>query len=181
EVYISVVKCLFLHVIYPTQDEIKESLKDYLNKKFPEFMVNLSANDFANRFYGMWCTQLLQKMKNLRGSALQNVRLAIWSVFGCERLPHLRSNASAEDIVRTAFTMAAAPTLTNHHCAFTLAVCNIILNPQSKNIVCSKSRIKHRMVHYLNDFDNSGPNQELANSIINNKLASSLHEAEQSM
>ncbi|CAG8771946.1 29020_t:CDS:2, partial [Racocetra persica] len=51
EVYISVVKCLFPHVIYPTQDEIKESLKDYLNKKFTEFMANLSANDFANRFH----------------------------------------------------------------------------------------------------------------------------------
>jgi hypothetical protein len=118
-------------------------------------------------------------MKNLRGSALQNVRSAIWSVFGRERLPRLRSNASAEDIVRwkqsqevydcycalyeqdnkgvfwvaiiarTAFSMAAAPTLTNHHCAFTLAVCDIILNPQSKNIVCSESRIKRRMVRYL--------------------------------
>ncbi|CAG8833048.1 232_t:CDS:2, partial [Racocetra persica] len=59
EVYISVVKCLFLCVIYPTQDEIKESLKDYLNEKFPEFMAipefmaNLSANDFANQFHGV--------------------------------------------------------------------------------------------------------------------------------
>ena len=118
-------------------------------------------------------------MKNLCGLVLQNVRSAIWSVFGHERLPCLRSNASAEDIVRwkqsqevydcycalygqddkgvfwvaiiarTAFSMAAAPTLTNHHCAFTLAVCDIILNPQSKNIVCSESRIKCRMVCYL--------------------------------
>ncbi|CAG8851954.1 27959_t:CDS:2, partial [Racocetra persica] len=32
EVYISVVKRLFPCVIYPTQDEIKESLKDYLNE-----------------------------------------------------------------------------------------------------------------------------------------------------
>ncbi|CAG8733774.1 19067_t:CDS:2, partial [Racocetra persica] len=51
KVYISIVKCLFPCVIYPTQDEIKESLKDYLNEKFSEFMVNLSANDFANWFY----------------------------------------------------------------------------------------------------------------------------------
>jgi hypothetical protein len=58
EVYISVVKRLFPRVIYPTQDEIKESLKDYLNEKFPEFMANLSANDFANRFHGVWCSQV---------------------------------------------------------------------------------------------------------------------------
>ncbi|CAG8829467.1 17468_t:CDS:2, partial [Racocetra persica] len=57
EVYISVVKHLFPRVIYPTQDEIKESLKDYLNEKFPEFVANLSANDFANRFHGVWCSQ----------------------------------------------------------------------------------------------------------------------------
>ncbi|CAG8816387.1 9120_t:CDS:1, partial [Racocetra persica] len=57
EVYISVVKCLFSHVIYPTQDKIKESLKDYLNKKFPKFMANLSTNDFANQFHGVWCSQ----------------------------------------------------------------------------------------------------------------------------
>ncbi|CAG8788767.1 25311_t:CDS:2, partial [Racocetra persica] len=57
EVYISVVKYLFPRVIYSTQDEIKESLKDYLNEKFPEFVANLSANDFANWFYGVWCSQ----------------------------------------------------------------------------------------------------------------------------
>ncbi|CAG8813032.1 28297_t:CDS:2, partial [Racocetra persica] len=57
EVYISIVKCLFLRIIYPTQDKIKESLKDYLNEKFPEFMANLSANDFANWFHGVWCSQ----------------------------------------------------------------------------------------------------------------------------
>ncbi|CAG8829971.1 7033_t:CDS:2, partial [Racocetra persica] len=57
EVYISIVKRLFSRVIYLTQDEIKESLKDYLNEKFPKFVANLSANDFANRFYGVWCSQ----------------------------------------------------------------------------------------------------------------------------
>ncbi|CAG8822954.1 5252_t:CDS:2, partial [Racocetra persica] len=51
EVYISVVKRLFLRIIYSTQDEIKESLKDYLNEKFTEFVANLSANDFANQFH----------------------------------------------------------------------------------------------------------------------------------
>ncbi|CAG8811070.1 20832_t:CDS:1, partial [Racocetra persica] len=51
EVYISIVKCLFPPVIYPTQDEIKEFLKDYLNEKFSEFMANLNANDFANWFH----------------------------------------------------------------------------------------------------------------------------------
>ncbi|CAG8843466.1 32417_t:CDS:2, partial [Racocetra persica] len=52
-------------------------------------------------------------------------------------------------IARTAFSTAAAPTLTNHHYVFILA----------------------------NDFDNGGLNQELANTIINNKLASGSHEA----
>ncbi|CAG8826367.1 30453_t:CDS:2, partial [Racocetra persica] len=54
---LGVVKCLFSRVIYPTQDEIKESLKDYLNEKFTEFVANLSANDFANQFHGVWCSQ----------------------------------------------------------------------------------------------------------------------------
>ena len=52
-------------------------------------------------------------------------------------------------IKRTVFITAVASTLTNHYCAFTLAVCDIILNSQSKNIIYSKSRIKHRMVRYL--------------------------------
>ncbi|CAG8824938.1 11356_t:CDS:1, partial [Racocetra persica] len=50
EVYISIVKHLFPCVIYPTQDEIKESLKDYMNEKFPEFMANLSVTILQTSF-----------------------------------------------------------------------------------------------------------------------------------
>ncbi|CAG8827254.1 13509_t:CDS:2, partial [Racocetra persica] len=57
EIYISIVKHLFPRVIYPTQDEIKESLKNYLNEKFSKFIANISANDFANWFHSVWCSQ----------------------------------------------------------------------------------------------------------------------------
>ncbi|CAG8808755.1 19590_t:CDS:2, partial [Gigaspora rosea] len=46
-------------------------------------------------------------------------------------------------IARTAFSMVAVPTLTNHHCAFTLA----------------------------NNFNNSGPNYNSAEEIMDSKLA----------
>ena len=87
-------------------------------------------------------------MKNIRGAALQSVRLAMWKVFGSERLPSLKSNAKATIIVkwkenpkigechrllfepnsenvfsisviaRAAFSEVAVPTLTSKHCAF---------------------------------------------------------------
>ena len=123
--------------------------------------------------------QLLQKMKNHRGASLQNVRHSIWKVFGYERLPHLKSNAAAEEIIkwkesdevancfrslfeindsgvlwvaviaRTAFTTTAVPTLSNEHCAFTLAVCDILLNPRSRNMICTEKRMKRRIEKYL--------------------------------
>ena len=39
-------------------------------------------------------------MKNYRGTALSNVRNAMWKVFGVEKLPPLRSNASAADVIK---------------------------------------------------------------------------------
>ncbi|CAG8797404.1 6195_t:CDS:2, partial [Gigaspora rosea] len=71
----------------------------------------------------------------------------------------------------SAFSTVAVPTLTNHHCAFTLAVCNILLKPQSKSVLCKDKLIKHRMSQYLNDFDNSGPNHNSAEEIMDSELA----------
>lgn len=103
----------------------------------------------------------------------------MWRVFGSERLPILKSNAGPAAIVdwknseevkecyhllfrengegvfwvssiaREAFSEAAVPTLSNVHCAFTLAVCDIFLNPRSKGIVCSEKRMKRRIESYL--------------------------------
>jgi len=118
-------------------------------------------------------------MKNHRGAALASVRSAIWRVFGTEKLPLLRSNALLADIVlwknsaqvsacfdalfeknnddvywvmviaRTAFNEATVPNLTHAHCAFTMAVCDIFLNPASKAIVCTEKRMKRRMECYI--------------------------------
>ena len=119
------------------------------------------------------------KYKNYRGSALQNVRSAMWRVFGSERLPILKANAGPTTIVawkklervnecyrllfqenhegvywvslisREAFSEVAVPTLSNIHCAFTLAVCDIFLNPRSKGIVCTEKRMKRRIENYI--------------------------------
>ena len=118
-------------------------------------------------------------MKNLRGASVQNVRAAVWHVFGCERLPPLKKNAVPADIVswkqseevldcyralfemneegvfwvsiiaRAAFSMVAVPILSNEHCAFTLAVCDILLNPKSRSVTCSEKRLMRRIERYL--------------------------------
>jgi hypothetical protein len=118
-------------------------------------------------------------MKNHRGTALSNVRSSMWRIFGVERLPRIKSNASAADIVewkknlnvincfsslfeinnnglywmtaiaRSAFSESAVPTLSHTHCAFALAVCNIYLNPRSKGIVCDEKQMKLRMDKYI--------------------------------
>ena len=118
-------------------------------------------------------------MKNYRGAAFQNVRNSIWKVFGVEKLPLLKSNAGASEIVRwkqsvevadcfrslfvqnesgaywidliarNAFSTAAVPTLTHDHCAFTLAVCDIILNPWSRSVKCTEKRMKRRVEKFL--------------------------------
>ncbi|CAG8586522.1 4444_t:CDS:2 [Gigaspora rosea] len=144
---------------------------------------------------------LLQKVKNHRGAALQNVHSSIWKVFGRERLPLLKSTISAAGIIRwkkspqvddcyralfeknsegvfwvsiiarSAFSMVAVPTLTNHHCAFTLAVCDILLNPRSKTVLCKDKLMKRRMSQYINDFDNGGSNHNSAEEIMNSEIA----------
>jgi len=118
-------------------------------------------------------------MKNHQGAALASIRSAIWRVFSAEKLPLLRSNALLADIVlwknlaqvsacfgalfeknnddvywvmviaRTAFNEATVPNLTHAHCAFTMAVCDIFLNPASKAIVCTEKRMKRRMECYI--------------------------------
>ncbi|CAG8607727.1 16492_t:CDS:2, partial [Gigaspora rosea] len=74
-------------------------------------------------------------------------------------------------IARTAFSIVAVPTLTNYHYAFTLAVCDILLNPRSKTVLCKDKLMKRRMSQYLNDFDNGGPNHNSAEEIINSEIA----------
>ncbi|CAG8777567.1 2516_t:CDS:1, partial [Dentiscutata heterogama] len=116
---------------------------------------------------------------NYLGVALQSVRSSIWKVFSHERLPLLKSTASATEILwwkkslqvndcyhtlfeqnseevfwisiiaKSAFSIVAVPTLTNHHCAFTLAMCDILLNPQSKSVMCKDKFMKHQMSQYL--------------------------------
>ncbi|RIB15273.1 hypothetical protein C2G38_2039516 [Gigaspora rosea] len=70
-----------------TQRELKETMKEYMNKNFPEFVRNIGEVEFTNRFHNTWCAQLLLKMKNYHRAASQNVRSSIWIVFGCEKLP----------------------------------------------------------------------------------------------
>ena len=118
-------------------------------------------------------------MKNYRGAALQSVWSAMWKIFGSERLPPLKSNTKAPDIVkwkespnvsdchrllfevnndgvfwitaiaRAAFSEVAVHTLTSKHCTFALAVCDIFLNPRSKSIVCDEKNMKRRIEKYL--------------------------------
>ncbi|RIB22670.1 hypothetical protein C2G38_2243161 [Gigaspora rosea] len=206
-VYTNVVKRLFPNHIYPSQCELKETMKEYMNKNFPEFVRNIGEVEFTNRFHNTWCAQLLLKMKNYRGAASQNVHSSIWKVFGCEKL---QNNATATEIVkwkeseqvaqcfrtlfeyndngvlwitiiaRSAFSIAAVPILTNHHCAFTLVVCDIILNPRSRTIVYTEKRMKYCLEQYLTDFENNGPYYESAESIMNNKLSVQSHNTKQS-
>jgi hypothetical protein len=103
----------------------------------------------------------------------------MWRVFGVERLPQIKRFATAADIVewkkninvincfsslfeinndglywvmaiaRSAFSESAVPTLSHAHCAFTLAVCDIYLNPRSVGIVCDEKQMKLRMDKYI--------------------------------
>ncbi|CAG8855429.1 5178_t:CDS:2, partial [Gigaspora margarita] len=121
-------------------------------------------------------------------------------VFGVEKLPLLKSNAGASEIVkwkqsdgvaecfrslfvqnksgvywidlitRNAFSMAAVPTLTHNHYAFTLAVCNIILNPRSRSVKCTEKRMKCRMEKFLNNYNSGGPSYGSAEAIMDEEL-----------
>ena len=52
------------------------------------------------------------------------------------------------------FTINSAKVLTNHHLAFTLAVCDIILNPMSKGTQCTEKEMKKWIEYYLVCFNN---------------------------
>src|SRR3954468_4542497 len=104
-------------------------------------------------------------MKNHRGTALANVRHAMFSVFGSEKLPKLPSSSESRKIMKwkqnpkvrechnllfevneagnywvseiasEAFPATSLPEMTNYHLSFTLSVCDIFLNPKSKGII----------------------------------------------
>ncbi|RIB02697.1 hypothetical protein C2G38_2049858 [Gigaspora rosea] len=125
------------------------------------------------------------KMKNYWGAAFQNVRNSIWKVFGVEKLPLLKSNAGASEIVsgaywidlitRDAFSTAAVPILTHDYYAFTLAVCDIILNPQSRSVKCTEKRMKRRIEKFLNDYNSGGPSYGSAEAIMDEELEANEH------
>ncbi|CAG8741155.1 2923_t:CDS:2, partial [Ambispora leptoticha] len=73
-------------------------------------------------------------------------------------------------IARTAFSTIAVPDLSNEHCAFTLAVCDILLNPRSRKIVCIVNSMKRHMAKYLDDFNEGGPSYESAEALMDNEL-----------
>ncbi|CAG8664644.1 8012_t:CDS:2, partial [Racocetra persica] len=54
DVYTNIVKHLFPQDVYSSQSTFKESLKDYFEKMYPEFMSNISTNEFTNRFHAEW-------------------------------------------------------------------------------------------------------------------------------
>ncbi|CAG8850444.1 6087_t:CDS:2, partial [Gigaspora margarita] len=99
-VYTNIIKRLFPNHLYPSQRELKETIKEYMNENFPEFVKNIGEVEFTNRFHNTWCAQLLIKMKNYCGAASQNVCSSIWKVFGCEKLPPLNNNAITTEIVK---------------------------------------------------------------------------------
>ena len=115
-------------------------------------------------------------MKNCHGAASQNVCSSIWKVFVTKSCL-LKCNAAANIvswkespqvkryfcalfeqnnegvlwislIARIAFSTVAVPVMADYYCAFTLAVCNILLNLWSQNI-CTKKYMKRRMEQYL--------------------------------
>ncbi|RIB10770.1 hypothetical protein C2G38_2205238 [Gigaspora rosea] len=142
-------------------------------------------------------------MKNYRGVAFQNIRNSIWKVFGVEKLPILKSNTGASEIVkwkqsvevadcfrslfvqnesgnywidliaRNAFSTAAIPTLTHDHCAFTLAVCDIILNPWSRSVKCMEKRFT-----LLNDYNSGGSSYGSAEAIMDKELEANEHRSQ---
>ena len=123
-------------------------------------------------------------MKNYRGTALANIKQAIFSVYENEQLPKLATNTTTKAITiwkknlkvkqchrllfelndngdywsfliaREAFIVNSAEVLTNHHLAFTLAVCDIILNSISKGTQCTEKEMKKRIEYYLVCFNN---------------------------
>ncbi|RIB03789.1 hypothetical protein C2G38_2224063 [Gigaspora rosea] len=140
------------------------------------------------------------KNEKLPGTAFQNVENSIWKVFGVEKLTLLKSNAGASEIVRwkqsvevadcfcslfvqnesgvywinliarNAFSTAMVPTLTHDHCAFTLAVCDIILNPRSQSVKYMEKHIKCRVEKFLNDYNSGGPSYGSAEAIMDEEL-----------
>ncbi|CAG8853094.1 5605_t:CDS:2, partial [Gigaspora margarita] len=48
DVYTNVIKRLFPNHLYPSQRELKETIKEYMNENFPEFVRNISEVEFTN-------------------------------------------------------------------------------------------------------------------------------------
>ncbi|CAG8804253.1 7992_t:CDS:2, partial [Gigaspora rosea] len=48
DVYTNVIKRLFPNHVYPSQRELKETMKEYMNKNFPEFVRNIGEVEFTN-------------------------------------------------------------------------------------------------------------------------------------
>lgn len=118
-------------------------------------------------------------MKNHQETALSNIWQAIFRVFGAQQLPKLPRHADSKSIAkwkkeekvikchemlfqrnddgllwsavitREAFNETTQANISNYHLAFTLSVCDIILDPKSRGIICNERAMTKHMDHYL--------------------------------
>jgi len=42
--------------LYPSQEMLRVALRDYMEEKYPDYMANLSAGDFINKFHEEWAS-----------------------------------------------------------------------------------------------------------------------------
>ncbi|RIB27591.1 hypothetical protein C2G38_2029227 [Gigaspora rosea] len=171
DVFTNVVKQLFPQHVYPSQSTLKEILKSYLEEAYPEFMSDMSPNEFTNHFHSEWCSSLLSKMKNYHEAASQNVRHAIWQTFGSEKLPFLNSNASVPEIVnwKKSSQVAACFRSLFEQTESGVYWIDMIARSAFSTAACTEKLMKRRLKQYLDDLNGEGPSYESAQAVMNDE------------
>ncbi|RIB14387.1 hypothetical protein C2G38_2195258 [Gigaspora rosea] len=165
DVFTNVVKQLITQYVYPSQSTLKETLKSYLEEAYTEFMPDMRPNEFTNRsiLNGVVLNASAPEIVNWKKSN---------QIAACFRSLFEQTESGVywiDMIARSAFSTAAVPTMTSEHCAFMLAVCDIILNPKSKHVKCTEKLMKRRLKRYLNDLNGEEPSYESAQAVMNDE------------
>ncbi|CAB4417898.1 unnamed protein product [Rhizophagus irregularis] len=183
EGYSQLCRSFFPDNLWPNFNDYKVGLENWLNKNHPNYLKELGERKWTNLFTGQHHSMLLRKMKDLRGTYAATVRNSIFKELGLQ-IPNNRKKCNfinisewkkskrvkecyiklyddnenaIENIANLAFpTISRDDESYKGVYIYTVAVCDIILNPGYPDIECAKKPLERRLQKFKESLTNNG-------------------------
>ncbi|CAG8578174.1 2655_t:CDS:2, partial [Dentiscutata heterogama] len=173
--YKEVAKELIPKILYPSTKEYRIALERYLNDHANHFIGSIGRNAWISYFTEKLLPEVKNKCRIKRNDLASAIRSAVFTVFSEEQLEMVdntmpsaklaewktsektraaynllfENNELIISICYSAFKQFHGKNLSPMHCAYTMAICDILLNPKSSSIKCSDKAITRRVRAFM--------------------------------